>query len=216
MVASHEEVVEAARGQGKGVGEEPQGDGGASECVCPKCGAEASHEKGVPCSEQKCPKCGATMGGAGAVTADQGNMDNQSEGGSTVEIEEIKSKLDQALADLESARQERDKVATERDELTARVTTLEASVTDLQAKLDQAEEERRQVREELVWQERSKLLASVLSTDELERQKPVIMAMSDEAVQLLAKVRPAAAPPSTLTANLGDSDEGGNIVVTLA
>jgi len=51
------------RGEGQGVDGPKQGDGGASKCVCPKCGTSISHEKGKPCSEIKCPKCGATMGG---------------------------------------------------------------------------------------------------------------------------------------------------------
>ena len=65
-----EEVVrsylEKARGEGQGVGGARQGDGGADQCVCPKCGATAAHEKGTPCNEQKCPKCGAAMTGQSA------------------------------------------------------------------------------------------------------------------------------------------------------
>ncbi|MFH1573717.1 MAG: zinc ribbon domain-containing protein, partial [Acidobacteriota bacterium] len=53
-----------ARGEGRGDGGEPQGDGGADVCVCPKCGAESPHEKGDPCTGQKCPKCGASMTGS--------------------------------------------------------------------------------------------------------------------------------------------------------
>lgn len=55
------------RGQGKGVGGPPQGDGGADQCICPECGATAAHEKGTPCNETKCPKCGAAMQGASTV-----------------------------------------------------------------------------------------------------------------------------------------------------
>jgi hypothetical protein len=58
--------LEKARGEGQGVGGERQGDGGADQCVCPKCGATVKHEKGVPCNEQKCPKCGAAMTGQDA------------------------------------------------------------------------------------------------------------------------------------------------------
>jgi len=54
---------EKARGEGQGVGGQRQGDGGASKCVCPKCGAEVAHVKGKPCSEQECPKCGTKMVG---------------------------------------------------------------------------------------------------------------------------------------------------------
>ena len=44
-----------------GVGGPRQGDAGASKDVCPKCGYEEAHEKGVPASTKKCPKCDATM-----------------------------------------------------------------------------------------------------------------------------------------------------------
>lgn len=57
-----QEVAEA-RGEGKGVGGEPQGDGGADTCVCPECGATVAHERGIPCAEQECPKCGVVMMG---------------------------------------------------------------------------------------------------------------------------------------------------------
>ena len=35
--------------------------GPGGKCVCPKCGAAVSHERGVPCTRKKCPKCGAAM-----------------------------------------------------------------------------------------------------------------------------------------------------------
>ncbi len=35
--------------------------GPAGECVCPKCGYKALHQRGVPCYQQKCPKCGTLM-----------------------------------------------------------------------------------------------------------------------------------------------------------
>lgn len=53
-----------ARGEGMGQGGERQGDGGASQCVCPECGTEADKERGVPCAEMDCPQCGASMRGA--------------------------------------------------------------------------------------------------------------------------------------------------------
>lgn len=30
-------------------------------CICPHCGEEVFHQRGVLCSEQKCPSCGAKM-----------------------------------------------------------------------------------------------------------------------------------------------------------
>jgi len=44
------------RGRLGGFGAGPVGD-----CVCPKCGYRAPHQRGVPCYEQKCPKCGSPM-----------------------------------------------------------------------------------------------------------------------------------------------------------
>jgi len=53
--------TDKARGDGQGTGGNRQGDGGASVCVCPSCGATSTHIKGKPCNDQKCPKCGAVM-----------------------------------------------------------------------------------------------------------------------------------------------------------
>ncbi len=50
-----------ARGDGRGVGGPRQGDGGADTCVCPECGTEVEHERGVPCAEMECPDCGTPM-----------------------------------------------------------------------------------------------------------------------------------------------------------
>ncbi|MFH1237436.1 MAG: cation diffusion facilitator family transporter [Candidatus Aenigmatarchaeota archaeon] len=35
--------------------------GPGGDCVCPKCGYKAEHERGVPCSTLKCPECGANL-----------------------------------------------------------------------------------------------------------------------------------------------------------
>jgi len=57
------ETKMADRGTGKGVGNDPVGDGGASICVCPDCKNEMAHVKGRPCNEHQCSKCGAYMTG---------------------------------------------------------------------------------------------------------------------------------------------------------
>lgn len=71
--------AEKARGEGQGVGGPRQGDGGADKCVCPKCGATASHEKGTPCAETECPKCGAAMTGQSAEKS-EGEMEKAEKG----------------------------------------------------------------------------------------------------------------------------------------
>ncbi|MBN2654566.1 MAG: NifB/NifX family molybdenum-iron cluster-binding protein [Nitrospirae bacterium] len=37
------------------------GAGITGNCVCPSCGENLPHERGVPCVERKCPKCGTLM-----------------------------------------------------------------------------------------------------------------------------------------------------------
>lgn len=52
-------------GRGLGAGRGRMGGfaaGPGGQCVCPKCGARATHQIGVPCYQQKCPKCGSKMG----------------------------------------------------------------------------------------------------------------------------------------------------------
>jgi predicted Fe-Mo cluster-binding NifX family protein len=64
----------AGRGQGGGQGgrcrraaggpgwpEAGQGAGMTDGCVCPACGAKASHERGIPCFQVNCPQCGKPM-----------------------------------------------------------------------------------------------------------------------------------------------------------
>lgn len=47
-------------GRGKGGGNRP-GSGPGGNCVCPKCGAVTSHQRGVPCAKVSCPECGEPM-----------------------------------------------------------------------------------------------------------------------------------------------------------
>jgi NAD-dependent SIR2 family protein deacetylase len=35
--------------------------GPEGHCICPKCGKQFSHERGIPCQEQHCPSCGAKL-----------------------------------------------------------------------------------------------------------------------------------------------------------
>jgi hypothetical protein len=41
--------------------EEAVGMGPDGNCVCPKCGYNVSHERGVPCGTLKCPKCNVNL-----------------------------------------------------------------------------------------------------------------------------------------------------------
>ncbi len=49
------------KGQGAGRGQGGKALGPGGECVCPDCGATASHERGVPCMQKACPRCGSPM-----------------------------------------------------------------------------------------------------------------------------------------------------------
>jgi len=44
------------RGQGQGTGSGPGG-----YCVCPNCGYQQQHKRGVPCVEMQCPQCNSKM-----------------------------------------------------------------------------------------------------------------------------------------------------------
>ena len=35
--------------------------GPVGRCICPKCGYESPHRRGVPCQDERCPTCGAKM-----------------------------------------------------------------------------------------------------------------------------------------------------------
>lgn len=52
-----------ALGQGRGVGGQRQGIGGAEYCICPKCNFIIKHERNIPCQQIKCHKCGSFMKG---------------------------------------------------------------------------------------------------------------------------------------------------------
>jgi predicted Fe-Mo cluster-binding NifX family protein len=53
------------RGAGAGAGTGGSGPGRRSgtpdSCLCPVCGAKASHERGIPCFQVNCPQCGKPM-----------------------------------------------------------------------------------------------------------------------------------------------------------
>lgn len=47
-------------GRGRMDGNRP-GSGAGGNCICPSCGAKASHQVGTPCYSVNCPKCGTKM-----------------------------------------------------------------------------------------------------------------------------------------------------------
>ncbi len=55
-----QELGRAGKGQGRMEGTRP-GAGLNGFCVCPICGAMASHQRGNPCYNMGCPKCGTKM-----------------------------------------------------------------------------------------------------------------------------------------------------------
>ena len=97
MVVAH---VTAEIGEGKGVGGPRQGIG-VDKCVCPQCGYEAGHERGVPCAEMSCPQCGNTMAGEEAtnVTAQEDTMPDK-------ELNEALETAQARIAELEAANTE--------------------------------------------------------------------------------------------------------------
>jgi hypothetical protein len=55
------------RGMGQGGGQGGRGRqggfaaGAGGNCVCPKCGKTAPHQRGIPCLQVACPDCGTAM-----------------------------------------------------------------------------------------------------------------------------------------------------------
>jgi hypothetical protein len=39
----------------------PNAAGPGGYCVCPQCGHQEPHERGIPCNQRQCPKCGASL-----------------------------------------------------------------------------------------------------------------------------------------------------------
>ena len=48
-------------GNGSGKGRRNAGLGPEGKCVCPECGTEIAHQRGIPCYEQTCPECGSKL-----------------------------------------------------------------------------------------------------------------------------------------------------------
>jgi len=52
-------MMQGQRGRGRGRGR--QAGQAPDFCVCPNCGAEVAHQRGISCRQQTCPQCGAAM-----------------------------------------------------------------------------------------------------------------------------------------------------------
>jgi len=65
-----EDSLSETRGEGMGVGNPAQRDGGAAYCVCQGCGAVYDHTPGVPCTQSACEKCGSALVGADKAEVD--------------------------------------------------------------------------------------------------------------------------------------------------
>jgi len=48
-------------GKGRGRMGGPFAGGAGGSCVCQRCGYEAPHDRGAPCTQKKCPKCGIAL-----------------------------------------------------------------------------------------------------------------------------------------------------------
>ena len=127
---------------------------------------------------------------------DEGHGDNQPEEvvteivtGGTMTVEEIQKQLDTALASLkekeeesDEERKEKESAEKERDEAKAALESAQAEAESLKANLANAQEQIVKLSE----QHRRQLLAKVLTDEEFDAQKDVVMGMAEEAVQLLA------------------------------
>ena len=105
--------VTFVRGDGKGQGGNPQGDGGASYCVCAKCGYSQEHtDKGVACNTIKCPKCDTLLQGSNTTKLtgsefDKSNKKNE-EGdmGLKERVEELEKEAIKMKADFADEKKE--------------------------------------------------------------------------------------------------------------
>lgn len=138
---------------------------------------------------------------------------NETEGGLDMSIEEIQAQLDEALSKLTALEEEHGEVTGERDQLMADISALQGSldeakdkITSLEEKLDSLKQENT----ELVEANRRMELADVMTDEEFAEQRDVVMAMSDDAVALLASKaapQPADPPPAQPVVNISPPDD---------
>ena len=186
MVVAH---ISAELGEGKGVGGPRQGVGGADKCVCPQCGYEVEHERGVPCAGVKCPQCGVPMGGGVMAGEETINVPSQEE---IMELKEAREQLEARVMELETAQ--------------ARIVELEASNTELEAKVQ------KHVTEAAAFIVKSRvatLAASGMSEDGLKQINDRLADMDESVFDMLAEMQKAlsAKPPKVQAGKLTIGDE---------
>jgi len=162
-------VKSLERGEGQGVDGPPQGDGGADVCVCPDCGHEAAHEKGVPCAEISCPECGTEMRGGNAMAKEETIVQEEEvlEEVQKEDAEEQESLLDKikklvTKASVEEVKEESEEVV--EPDLTGQIEALQKAQEDLKQELVKARqiaEEERETRIQNEYLEKAVTFAAV-------------------------------------------------------
>ena len=124
-------------------------------------------------------------------------------------IEEIQSQLDEALTKLQKWEADGSELQTANAGLQASLDEATAKVAALESDLEALRSEN----ESLVEANRRHVLASVMTSEEFDKQRDVVMSMSDEAVTLLAakgakapKTEPAKQPVTNLDPPSGDQE----------
>jgi hypothetical protein len=187
MVVAH---VTAEIGEGKGVGGPQQGVGGADKCVCPQCGYEAEHERGVPCAGVKCPKCGVPMGGSVAkAEKETTNVLAQEE---TMPDKELNERLAANIEKLGVAE--------------ARIVELETANTGLEAKV---QEHIAEAQAFIVKSRVATLAASGMTEESLKQINDQLPDMDDTVFDMLAEMQKAlsAKPEPKVEASLHIGDD---------
>lgn len=137
--------------------------------------------------------------------------DDEQEGVDMDKIEEIQAELDKALEEIQRLETERDEAVEAKTNLESANTELQERVDELTAKVeehDQALQAERERNADLLEANRRAVLASIYDEDAFNEHKDTIMAMSDEAVQLMASLKPPkTTPPKQPVANLDEAND---------
>lgn len=193
------------RGVGGGIVWNPAGSSASFDLGSVYMVASHEVEGEQPCDSRTdicvCPECGAVMAGD-AVTKSEGGLQMPT-------IEEIQSQLDEALTKLQKWEADGGELQTANADLQASLDEAMAKVAALELDLGVLRSENKS----LVEANRRHVLASVMTSEEFDKQRDVVMSMSDEAVTLLAakgakapKTEPAKQPVTNLDPPSGDQE----------